>query len=141
MSKEPGLRGVPALLGSVVMLITLSGCASGLTPTPAVFDREQNAEDQLPAEATNVGPVESTSTRLLWADSGVSFFAAKSLEDPDGKCIVVVEDSPDDYPTYCSTNLPIILEIQEGTFALGDEAPKSTGWEQIADSFWRASGA
>lgn len=128
-------RGLVGALG-VFIVLAMSGCA-GVSATMTVFDREQQPADQLPADARSAAQIDSTSTRLLWVDGGVSYFAATSMEEPDATCIVVVDGSPEEYPAYCSTSVPIIVEIDEERFALGDTAP-GPEWEQLADSFWRA---
>ena len=133
MSTVTAFRGLAGTLG-VFFVVALSGCASTVT----VFDREPLPADQLPADAGSATQVDSASTRLLWVDGDMSYFAARSLDEADGTCIVVVEEaSSEEYPTFCSTSTPFVVETDDGRFALGDVAP-GTEWEQLADSFWRA---
>ncbi|MFC5929804.1 hypothetical protein D6T64_02355 [Cryobacterium melibiosiphilum] len=146
-----------SLVAGVVGLaaIGLTGCGSDdasdvVTEPPAspdtsserdaldVFTEPQAAEDVLPdtLPATAFEGVDRDSTRLLWADGDVSYYAATSPEW--GTCLLV--DDGESPTSSCTEDLPVQSTTNEGqkTTMFADTLPDDySDWEKVADYLWQ----
>lgn len=122
------------LLASVAVGLSLSGC--GEPRARDIFLEEQSQEDRVAEGATSnvIEGIDPDTTRLLWTNDGIAYFAA--LSDDDRQCLVVLEDS--EAWSACSPSLPIQVESQGGPHVLlGDGLPDaSEGWVKVADHLW-----
>jgi len=122
------------LVVGVASGLALSGCTE--PGTLDIFSEAQTEEDRLPESAipSLVGAVDPDSTRLLWTDDDVAYFAA--LSDDSGQCLVILEDV--DAWSGCSTRLPLQLASQgRPDMLLGDGLPDaSEEWVKVADHLW-----
>jgi len=118
-----------------LLALLLSACTG--TDSLSVFDRTQEGADKLPAEATPtvVSKLKDTSTRFLWEDGGLRYYAARTLEGNSESCLIVLENL--DASSYCSTQLPIELSASGPVLrlALTDEQPGKQ-WKQVAVGLW-----
>lgn len=114
--------------------LALSGCTE--PGTLDILSQVQTEEDRLPDVATRslVGAIDPDSTRLLWTDDDVVYFAA--LSDDSEQCLVVLEDV--DARSGCSSRLPIRIESQgRPDMLFGDDLPDaSEEWVKVADHLW-----
>jgi hypothetical protein len=119
---------------SVAAGLALSGCTE--PGALDIFSEVQTDEDRLPANTTPnvVDAIEPDSTRLLWTNDGIGYFAA--LSDDSGQCLVVLEDV--EAWSGCSPSLPIQIGTQGGPHMLfGDDLPDaSEEWVKVADHLW-----
>jgi len=132
----------PAQVSRVVWMLVVSGAGglalSGCTEpgTLDIFSQVQLGEDRLPEVATRsmVGAIDPDSTRLLWTDDDVVYFAA--LSDDSEQCLVVLEDVV--AWSGCSSRLPIQIESQgRPDMLFGNDLPDaSEEWVKVADHLW-----
>jgi hypothetical protein len=104
-----------------------------------VFGQPQFEADTMPAGATpNVlADLDADTTRLLWTDAGVSYYAA--LSGSGDQCLVIVDDL--EAVSRCSSNLPITVQGSGGArIMLADNLPDdSADWTKVADHLWTAT--
>jgi hydroxyacyl-ACP dehydratase HTD2-like protein with hotdog domain len=130
-------RRIAAFIGCILAASALTSCS--VPNTLAVFDQPQSEADTVPAGATaNVlEALDADTTRLLWTDAGLSYYAALSAEGDH--CLVIVEDL--EAVSGCSSTLPIT--VQDGasvTMMLADNLPDdSADWTKVADHLWAAA--
>ncbi len=93
----------------------------------------------MPAGATTnvVEGLDADTTRLLWTDSGLSYYAAQSGEG--GPCLVILDQL--EATSACSGNVPIMMQREGGTkMMLSDNLPDdSAAWTKVADHLWAAN--
>jgi hypothetical protein len=130
-------RRIATFVGCILAVSALTSCSA---PTIlAVFEQPQSEADTMPAGATsNVleGLVADT-TRLLWTDAGLSYYAALSGEGD--QCLVIVDDL--EAVSGCSNDLPITVQGgRSATMMLADNLPDdSADWTKVADHLWAAT--
>ena len=93
----------------------------------------------MPAGATPtvLEDLDADTTRLLWTDSGLSYYAAVSGEGDH--CLVVLDDL--EAVSACSSNLPITVQGGgNATMMLAGSLPDdSADWTKVADHLWTAA--
>lgn len=119
---------------SVATGFALSGCAE--PGALHIFSEAQAEDDRLPSGArSNVTDgLDPDSTRLLWTNDGIAYFAA--LSDDMGNCLVVLENL--EAVAACSPSLPIRIRSEGGPeLLLGNDLPDSSdNWVKVADHLW-----
>lgn len=123
----------PVAWGSigVAAVVTLTGCTAG--ESYAVFDREPQAADALPAAvvAEDESVVDADSARFVGEDGEVSLWLTRP-EEPGGVCIVAYR-SDEAWLAGCGANVEISGEI--GRYAVApDGSPEPDGMTRIFDN-------
>jgi len=130
-------RKIATFIGCVLAASALTSCSA--TNTLAVFGQPQLEADTIPAGATpNVlEDLDADTTRLLWTDAGLSYYAALSGEGDH--CLVIVADL--EAVSGCSSNLPITVQgAGSAKMMLADHLPDdSADWTKVADHLWTAT--
>ncbi|MDJ0379211.1 hypothetical protein [Cryobacterium sp. PH31-L1] len=130
-------RRIATFIGCALAVCALTSCSA--PDTLAVFDQPQSKADTIPAGATPtvVEDLDADTTRLLWTDAGLSYYAA--LSDAGDQCVVIVDDL--EAVSGCSSNLPITLRSGgSATIMLAENLPdESADWTKVADHLWRAT--
>ena len=130
-------RRIVSFIGCVLAVSALTSCSA--TDTLPVFGQPQFEADTMPAGATpNVlADLDADTTRLLWTDAGVSYYAA--LSGSGDQCLVIVDDL--EAVSRCSSNLPITVQGSGGArIMLADNLPDdSADWTKVADHLWTAT--
>ena len=130
-------RRIATFIGCVLAASALTSC-SGPNTLP-VFDQPQSDADTMPASATRnvLEGLDADTTRLLWTDAGLSYYAALSGEGD--QCLVIVDDL--EAVSGCSSNLPITVQGGgSATMMLADNVPDdSADWTKVADHLWAAT--
>jgi len=128
---------IATFIGCALAVCALTSCSA--PDTLAVFDQPQSDADTMPAGATPtvVEDLDADTTRLLWTDAGLSYYAA--LSDEGDHCLVIVDDLK--AVSGCSSNLPITMQGGgRATMMLADNLPdESADWTKVADHLWRAT--
>lgn len=125
------------VLAVAVVALSLAAGLSGCAPVGGldVFDREQVASDELPANGTEnvVAAVEQESTRLLWQKGDTTFYAAKITGDSeDSTCLMIFEG--DVGASGCSTGLPLMVRFNGmPNYMLSDTPVAGDDWTKVAD--------
>ncbi|KGJ71894.1 hypothetical protein GY21_19050 [Cryobacterium roopkundense] len=134
--KLSGKFRVGAAIGvGVVAAVGLTGCATD--GQLGIFSEEQSAEDIVSVSEGLPNTADADTTRFLWADGDVRYFAALSLDgDP---CMIVLDGDPGTSSNACSTALPLMISSGPGAreVMLADELPSSSpDWEKVAEHLW-----
>jgi len=130
--KRAGIFRVGAAIGvGVVAGLGLAGCAS--EGNLKIFAEEQTAEDILPDTGSWGDTFDVDTSRYLWANDDVTYFAVLSQEGRP--CLVIMD--PDAGAAGCSTTLPVEVSNGGPNMMLGDNLPDSSDrWEKVADHLW-----
>lgn len=119
---------------SVAAGLGLSGCTE--PGALDVFSEVQSDEDRFPDDASSnvIDQLDSDSSRLLWTNHGLAYFAA--LSDDGDTCLVVLENL--EAISTCSSSSPIRIESEGGPELLfGNNLPDaSEEWVKVADHLW-----
>jgi len=104
-----------------------------MTNSLAVFDEPQAQTDTMPPGATPnvVEDLDADTTRLLWTDAGLSYYAARSGEGD--VCLVIVDDL--EAVSGCSSTVPIMVQgAGSTTMMLAESLPdNSEEWTKVAE--------
>lgn len=130
------LRTINALAVCSAFLL-LAGCAPHPGDGVVAFQREQLPSDRLPEEIPDYGreELDPASTRLLFDDDGIQYFAARGA-DANDLCLVMYGPSVD-WMAACSPNLPIEARMHGSKalmFMSGSSLPDSDTWMPVADN-------
>ncbi|TQJ31323.1 hypothetical protein [Microbacterium sp. SLBN-146] len=87
------------------LALGLAGCTTGFGEGPDIFDREQTAEDTLPAEA-EVGELDASSTRYVGVDSADNEYWVGRPTGTRDTCIVLVAPDPAASASACGGGMP-----------------------------------
>jgi len=123
-------------VGAVISVGVLAGL--GLTGCTGqgnlkIFSEEQAAEDILPDTGSWRDTFDVDTSRFLWANEDVTYFAVLSQE---GKPCLVIMDR-DAGVAGCSTTLPVEVSNGGPYVMLADDLPDSSDrWEKVADYLW-----
>ena len=81
--------------------------------------------------------LDANTTRLLWTDAGLSYYAALSGEGD--QCLVIVDDL--EAVSGCSSTLPVTMQGNgSARMMLADDLPDdSADWTKVADHLWTAT--
>lgn len=105
----------------------------------AVFDEPQSEADAMPAGATTnvVEGLDAGTTRLLWTDAGLDYYAA--LSGSGDVCLIIVDEL--EAVSSCSSTVPIMVQgAGSATVMLAENLPDdSEEWTKVADHLWAAS--
>ena len=130
-------RRIVTIIGCVLAASALTSCSA--PNTLAVFDQPQSETDTMPAGATPnvVEGLDAGTTRLLWTDAGLSYYAALSGEGDH--CLVIVDDL--EAVSGCSGDVPVVVQgVGSTTMMLADDLPDSSAaWTKVADHLWAAN--
>ncbi|MFO7689833.1 MAG: hypothetical protein R6W83_04645 [Cryobacterium sp.] len=134
---KPIQRRIAPLIACVLAASALTSCSS--PNALAVFDEQQSKADTMPAGATPsvVEGINSDTTRLLWTDAGLSYYAALSgAGDP---CLVILGER--EAVSGCSGSVPVMVQVDGNTeMLLADNLPDSSAdWTKVADHLWAAN--
>ena len=93
----------------------------------------------MPAGATPnvIEGLNAGTTRLLWTDAGLSYYAALSGEGDH--CLVIVDEL--EAVSGCSGDVSVIVQgVGSITMMLADNLPDSSAdWTKVADHLWAAT--
>ncbi len=130
-------RRIVTFIGCVLAASSLTSCSA--PNTLAVFDQPQSEADTMPAGTTpNVlESLDAGTTRLLWTDAGLSYYAALSGEGDH--CLVIVNEL--EAVSGCSSDVPVMVQgVGSITMMLADNLPDSSAnWTKVADHLWAAN--
>ncbi|WP_104191249.1 hypothetical protein [Cryobacterium sp. Y82] len=116
------------------MAFALTSCAN--PNTLAVFSDPQSEVDILPTGASPnvITTIDQTSTRLLWVDAGVSYFAARS--EKRGVCLIILDKL--EAADTCSHTLPIHRKIGDApTMMMADTySDNLEEYIKVAEHLW-----
>lgn len=97
------------VLALLILGAALAGCAQA--STPAIFDRERTALDELPADLT--AEVDAETSRYVGEDSAGNRYWVVRSEGIDGTCIILLEEKTAAPWAGCG-GPPIALAIGSG---------------------------
>ena len=124
---------IATFIGCVLAVSALTSCSAPDAFT--VFNVPQSSVDMLPpGDAFSViGSIEADTTRLLWTDDSVSYFAALSDGDP---CLIILDEV--EAASACSTELPVGLAFKDGPEMRLADGPSNSeqNWTEVADHLW-----
>ena len=130
-------RRIATFIGCGLVAFALTSCSA--TNTLTVFSQPQSEADTMPTGATpNVlEDLDANTTRLLWTDAGLSYYAALSGEGD--QCLVIVDDL--EAVSGCSSTLPVTMQGNgSARMMLADDLPDdSADWTKVADHLWTAT--
>lgn len=119
---------------SVAAGLALSGCAE--PRTLHIFSEVQSDDDRMPRGASSsvIDGIDPASTRQLWTNDGITYFAAQS--DEMANCLVVLENL--EAVAACSPSLPIRMRSEGGPeMLLGNDLPDSSdNWVKVGEHLW-----
>jgi len=124
---------------ALLLVIGLAGCATP-APVTTLFDAPRDASDELPAATSSVDGFDRDSSRLLFTDVDVAYYAAQGDGDEDTVvCLITVESTVegDTASAACSGRVPIESRSTGGLeVSFGGETAPSTGWTKRGDFIW-----
>ena len=130
-------RRIVTFIGCVLAASALTSCS--MTNGLAVFDEPQAQADTIPPGATPnvVEDLDADTTRLLWTDAGLSYYAARSGEGD--VCLVIVDDL--EAVSGCFSTVPIMVQGADSTtMMLAESLPdNSEEWTKVAEHLWAAT--
>ncbi|MDH6237010.1 hypothetical protein [Cryobacterium sp. CG_9.6] len=130
-------RRIATFIGTGLLAFVLTSCST--TNTLPIFGQPQSAADTIPTGTTpNVlEDLDTNTTRLLWTDADVAYYAALSVGGD--QCLVIVDDL--EAVSGCSTTLPITVQGGDNVrMMLAENLPDdSADWTKVADHLWTAS--